>query len=83
MQALPSPSTLSVERGIRVLAGVMVLLGVALSFAHPGWLALPVFVAANLIQSAFTGFCPAERVLKRIGFGASCCSNGQDSGRSA
>lgn len=83
MQALPLQSTLSVERGIRVLAGFLVLLGVALSLVHPGWLALPVFVAVNLIQSAFTGFCPAERVLKRIGFGASCCSTGQDSGRTA
>ena len=55
------------EHRIRVLAGGMVLL--SLLFAHffsHWWLLLAVFVGLNLIQSAFTGFCPAEKILARI-----------------
>lgn len=59
-----------VEQGIRVLAGSLVLVGLGLSWwVHEAWLLLPVFVGVNLIQSSFTGFCPAEMILKRLGFG--------------
>lgn len=54
---------------IRVLAGVMVLLSVALArFVSPWWLLLTCFVALNLIQSAFTGFCPPEWLAHRLGW---------------
>ena len=56
------------------MAGTMVLISVSLGyFASQYWLLLAVFVALNLIQSAFTGFCPAETVLRKIGCGGSCC----------
>lgn len=53
---------------IRVLAGSMILISVALTlfFSH-WWLLLTCFVAINLIQSAFTRFCPAEIFAKRGG----------------
>lgn len=54
-----------VERIIRILAGSLVLLGIALwQFVHPYWIALPIFVGANLLQSGFTKICPAESILK-------------------
>jgi len=58
------------ESYIRILAGFMVLLSVALShFVSSWWLLLAVFVGLNLIQSAFTGFCPAELILRKLGLG--------------
>ncbi len=54
---------------IRLLAGLIVLLGVALSrLVGPWWLLLTCFAALNLIQSAFTGFCPPERLAQRLGW---------------
>jgi hypothetical protein len=54
---------------IRVLAGSFVLLGVALGhFVSAWWLLLPAFAAANLIQSAFTGFCPPTLLLAKLGW---------------
>lgn len=54
---------------IRILAGSMILLSVALAhFVSPWWLLLTCFVALNLIQSAFTGFCPPEWLARRLGW---------------
>lgn len=54
---------------IRVLAGTFVLLSIALAhFVSPWWLLLGCFVGLNLIQSAFTGFCPPTLVLRKIGW---------------
>ncbi|EGR4194161.1 DUF2892 domain-containing protein [Vibrio cholerae] len=59
---------MTIENGVRVLAGSMVLLSVILTwFVHPYFLWLTVFVGVNLIQSAFTGFCPAAFFLKKLG----------------
>jgi hypothetical protein len=53
---------MTTERRVRLLAGGMVAIGLLLGWVvHPAWLLLAAFVALNLIQSAFTGFCPAER----------------------
>lgn len=58
---------MTVENGIRVLAGTLVLVSVALTLLVSSyWLILAGFVGLNLIQSAFTGFCPAEMILRRI-----------------
>jgi hypothetical protein len=63
---------MTVERGVRILAGTFVLVSLALGaeasplFVSARWLWLTAFVGANLLQSAFTGFCPAELVLKRL-----------------
>lgn len=56
------------ESAIRVLAGIMVLISVTMAhFVSKWWLLLAVFVATNLIQSAFTGFCPAEKIIAKLG----------------
>lgn len=57
------------ENLIRVLAGSMTLLSVVLAhFVSPWWLLLACFVGLNLIQSAFTGFCPPTLVLRKLGW---------------
>jgi len=62
----------TIENAIRILAGSMILLSLALyAFVSPWGLLLTAFVALNLIQSAFTGFCPAETLLRRMGRRAS------------
>ena len=61
---------MKIEHAIRVLAGTMVLISVSLGyFVNQKWLLLAVFVGVNLIQSAFTGFCPAEIILRKLGVG--------------
>lgn len=57
------------ESLIRLLAGSVVLLGVILThYVSAWWLLLPAFAAVNLIQSAFTGFCPPTLLLKKLGW---------------
>lgn len=59
---------MSLDRVVLAFAGTMVLVSLALThWVHPGFVWLTVFVGANLIQSAFTGFCPAAMVFKKIG----------------
>lgn len=59
---------MALDRVILSFAGVMVLLSVALGvYVSPYWHLLTVFVGFNLIQSAFTGFCPAAIIFKRLG----------------
>lgn len=60
---------MKIESFIRALAGSVVLLGVALAhFVSPWWLLLPAFAGFNLLQSAFTGFCPPSLVLRKLGW---------------
>lgn len=67
---------MTLERAIRILAGTFVLVSLALGapgsplFVDARWLWMTAFVGANLLQSAITGFCPAEIVLRRLGVGA-------------
>lgn len=70
---------MKLENIIRALAGTLVLASLALAhYVHPNWIWMTVFVGFNLLQSAFTGFCPAEMLLKKLGVGkrgASCCGS--------
>jgi hypothetical protein len=69
---------MKMENAIRALAGSLVLTSLALAHCvNPNWTWLAVFVGANLLQSAFTKFCPAELVLSKLGVGkggGSCCN---------
>ena len=59
---------MTVDRIVLAFAGTMVLLSVALAHFHsPYWLWLTAFVGANLLQSAFTGFCPLAKIVKSLG----------------
>lgn len=60
---------------IRRFAGAFVLISVALGYwVNPAWLLFTAFVGINLLQSSFTGFCPLERVLARVGFPGCACA---------
>ena len=66
---------MTVERGVRLIAGVMVLLSLALAhFFSLNWLWLTVFVGLNLLQSAFTNWCPAISMLRSMGFKDAGCA---------
>lgn len=59
---------MSIDRFVFAFAGTVILLSVILSQVHHVyWLWLTVFVGANLLQSAFTGFCPLALMLKAAG----------------
>lgn len=67
---------MSTERIVRLVAGVFVLLSLALGvpgsplFANVNFLWFTAFVGLNLFQSAFTCFCPLEMILQRLGIGS-------------
>lgn len=59
---------MTIDRMVMAFAGTMILVSLALGhFVHPGWLLLTGFVGLNLLQAAFTGFCPLAMALKRLG----------------
>jgi hypothetical protein len=65
---------MTLENAIRVLAGSMVLISLTLAhFFSPYWLLLAAFVGVNLIQSAFTGFCPACIIMSKLGIAKGVC----------
>jgi hypothetical protein len=64
---------MTVERYIRIFAGLFILVSLALGveasplFVSPWWLAFTAFVGLNLFQFGFTGFCPLAIVLRKLG----------------
>ena len=64
---------MSVERIVLAFAGSMILISLSLGvagspiFHHSNWLWFTAFVGFNLLQSAFTGFCPLAIILKKLG----------------
>ncbi len=59
---------MTIDRIVFAVAGTMILLSVALAVFHDQrWLWLTAFVGANMLQSAFTGFCPMAILLKKLG----------------
>jgi Protein of unknown function (DUF2892) len=65
---------MTIESIIRIMAGSFILLSLALGwtgspiFVSEWFLAFTAFVALNLLQSGFTGFCPPEKLLAKMGF---------------
>ena len=59
---------MTVERGLRLMAGVMVLLSLVLTYyVSHYWMWLTVFIGLNLLQSAFTNWCPGMAILRAFG----------------
>ncbi|SFV85373.1 Rhodanese-related sulfurtransferase [hydrothermal vent metagenome] len=59
-----------VNNAVSAMAGVFIMGSLLLSginFNEPNWLWLTFFVGFNLLQSAFTGFCPAAIIFKALG----------------
>lgn len=60
---------MTVNEGLRLMAGVFTLISILLAhYVSPYWLFFTAFIALNLIQSAFTRWCPAMAVLRKLGF---------------
>lgn len=58
---------MTIENQIRAFAGTFILVSLAGYYFHSqNWLYLTAFVGVNLLQSAFTKFCPLEIILKKI-----------------
>ena len=66
---------MTVENGVRIFAGTMVLISVALvHFVSPWWLLFTAFIGLNMLQASFTGFCPAAMVFKALGVKGGGCA---------
>jgi hypothetical protein len=73
---------MTVDRLIRIFAGLFVLVSLALGveaspvFVSQQFLWLTAFVGANLLQSGFTRLCPLESILRRLGVrsGGTACA---------
>ncbi len=64
---------MTVERYLRAIAGFFVLVSVLLAHFHsPYWLFFTGFVGLNLLQSAFTNWCPMITILKKLGVESRC-----------
>jgi hypothetical protein len=59
---------MTVERYLRMIAGALVLLSLALGhWVHPYWYLFTGFVGLNLLQSAFSDWCPMMAILRKMG----------------
>ena len=59
---------MKLEKWLRLIAGVFVLLSLALGYFYSGyWYLFTAFVGLNLVQSAFTNWCPTMVVLRKFG----------------
>jgi len=59
---------MTLDRAVLAFAGIMILISAALVyFVSMWWLLLTLFIGLNMLQSAFTGFCPAARVFRKLG----------------
>lgn len=64
---------MNVDRAVMAFAGLMILLSVVLAYAvSPWWLLFTAFIGLNMLQAAFTGFCPAAMIFRKLGVKAGC-----------
>jgi hypothetical protein len=62
---------MNIDRAVLAFAGVMILTSLLLAwYVSPYWLLLTAFVGLNMLQAAFTGFCPAAIIFRRLGLKA-------------
>ncbi len=59
---------MTLDRAVLAFAAIVVLISAALVyFVSVWWLLLTLFVGLNMLQSAFTGFCPAASMFRKLG----------------
>jgi len=64
---------MTLDRAVLAFAGVMILVSLALTlWVSPLWMWFTAFIGVNLIQAAFTGFCPAALVFRLFGLRPGC-----------
>lgn len=62
---------MNVDRAVLAFAGMIILVSLLLGwYVSPYWLWLTAFAGFNMLQSAFTGFCPAAMVFRKLGLKA-------------
>ena len=71
---------LNTESMIRIFAGTVIMISLALGYYHsPYWYWLTAFAGFNLFQSGFTGFCPPEMLLRKLGVKSATPAGGRSS----
>ena len=64
---------MNIDRAVLAFAGLVVLAGLLLGWLYsPWWLLLSAFAGLNMFQAAFTGFCPAAMIFKKLGLRSGC-----------
>jgi len=64
---------MNLDRAVLAFAGLVIIISLALGyFVSPYWFLLTAFAGFNMLQSAFTGFCPAAIVLRKFGMQQGC-----------
>ena len=64
---------MTVERALRLIAGILLLVSVGLShYVSPYWLLFTAFIGLNLLQSGLTNWCPMMTILQKAGL-KGCC----------
>ena len=59
---------MTVDRMLRIIAGLFVMLSVALGhYVHPGFYLFTAFIGLNLFQSGFSNWCPMMTILRKAG----------------
>jgi hypothetical protein len=59
---------MNINQGLRLVAGIMILVSLALTyFVHANWVYFTIFIAVNLIQSAFMNWYPMMIIMRKIG----------------
>ncbi|MBC7351466.1 MAG: DUF2892 domain-containing protein [Thermogutta sp.] len=75
---------MTIERGLRLMAGIVVTVSAVLAWVHsPYWLILTIFAGLNLFQSAFTNWCPAVWILSKLGLQPCCPCDPQKASQNA
>ena len=71
---------MNLDNAMFAFAGTMILISVLLTkFVHPNFFWFTVFIGANLLQSSFTGLCPAAKIFGAFGLKSGCAFKGKDS----
>lgn len=66
---------MSMDRILRGIAGTFLLISLLLAhFVSPFWLWFTAFIGLNLLQSAFTNWCPMMWILQKFGIDSKCCA---------
>lgn len=70
---------MNIDRAVMIFAGSVILISLLLAhFISPLWLWLTAFAGANMIQSAFTGFCPPAMLFRKLGMPGGCVFKGKE-----
>ena len=71
LKIIPGETTMTIERTLRLIAGLFVLLSLALGYwVNQYWYLFTAFVGLNLFQSGFTNWCPMMTFLRELGLAA-------------